>query len=208
MVMDGQPDILSSGPRHNGVRWRKPDRGGWIAIGALAVMLACLGVIVSLAVTVTHQDDTINHLSAALRDAGHPAPVSVALPAVTGSATFTLPGAAGGSFSVVAVAVRPEPGSTSLTWLFVYGRHASPGQRYGLIEDTCGGQYVAEYDVAHGTADRDGDLTIVAPDLAISPSASDVWILLYRWDDGAPLGGVLGPLTGNGARTFRSAPPC
>jgi hypothetical protein len=208
MVMDGQPDIVSSGPRHDGIRWRGPDRGGWIAIVMLAVLLACLGVTVSLAVAVAHRDDTIGDLSAALRDAGHPAPASAVLPAVTGSAMFTLPDAAGGSFSLVAVAVRPEPGSAALTWLFVYGRHASPGQRYGVIEDTCGGQYVAAYDVAHGTADRYGDLTIVAPDLAISPSAPDVWILLYRYDDGAPLGGVQGPLTGAGARTFRSVPPC
>jgi hypothetical protein len=94
------------------------------------------------------------------------------------------------------------------TWLLVYGQHAIPGQRYGLIEDTCGGQYVAAYDVASGIADRQGDLTIAAPNLAISPQAPDVWIQLYRWDDGAPLGGVQGPLTGSGARTFRSTPPC
>ena len=121
---------------------------------------------------------------------------------------FRLPDAAGGSFSVVVVAVRPEPGSATLTWLFVYGRHASPGQRYGLLSDTCEGQYVAAYDLAEGTADRNGDLTIVAPNLDINPRAPDVWILVYGWADGAPLGGVQGPLTGNGARTFRSAPPC
>jgi hypothetical protein len=32
--------------------------------------------------------------------------------------------------------------------------------------------------------------------------------MLYRWDDGAPLGGVQGPLIGGGARIFRAAPPC
>jgi hypothetical protein len=94
------------------------------------------------------------------------------------------------------------------TWLLVYGQHAIPGQRYGLIEDTCGGQYVAAYDVASGIADRQGDLTIAAPDLAISPLAPDVWIQLYRWEDGVPLGGIRGPLTGSGAKTFRSTPPC
>ena len=207
--MDGQPDILSSGPQwRRGARWPGPSRGGWIAIIVLAVLLACLGVMVSLALQVAHQDDTIDHLRTASRNAPHPAPATAALPAVSGSAMFGLPNAAGGSFSVVVVAVRPEPGSATLTWLFVYGRHASPGQRYGLLSDTCEGQYVAAYDLAEGTADRSGDLTIVAPNLDINPRAPDVWILVYGWADGAPLGGVQGPLTGNGARTFRSAPPC
>jgi hypothetical protein len=207
--MDGQPDILSSGPQwRRGTRWHRPSRGGWIAIFVLAVLLACLGVTVSLALVVAHQDDTIDHLRTALRNAPHPAPTTAALPAVSGSAVFRLPDAAGGSFSVVAVAVQSAPRSSALTWLFVYGQHANPGQRYGLLSDTCGGQYVAAYDLAEGTADRNGDLTIVAPNLDIDPRASDVWILVYRWADGAPLGGVQGPLTANGARTFRSAPPC
>jgi hypothetical protein len=206
--MDGEPDILSSGPqRRRGDRWPRPSRGGWIAIFVL-VLLACLGATVSLALLAAHQDDTIGHLRTALRNASHPAPATAALPVVSGSATFRLPDAAGGSFSVVVVAVRPEPGSAALTWLFVYGQNANPGQRYGLLSDTCGGQYVAPLGLADGTADRNGDLTIVAPDLDINPQASDVWILVYRWADGAPLGGVQGPLTGNGARTFQSAPPC
>ena len=208
MVMDEQPDILSSGPRqHRSARRHGPGRGGWIAIFVL-VLLGCLVVTVRLALLVGNQDDTINDLRAALRDAGHPAPAAVALPAVSASAMFTLPDVGGGSFSVVAAAVRPDPGSATLTWLFIYGRHAIPGARYGVIEDTCGGQYVAAYDLADGTADREGDLTIVAPNLDISPHAPDVWVLLYRWDDGAPLGGIQGPLTGSGARIFRSMAPC
>ena len=204
--MDGQPDILSSGPQwRRGARRRRPSRGGWIAIFVLAVLLACLCVTVSL---VAHQDDTIDHLRTVLRNAPHSAPATAPLSAVSGSAAFRLPDTAGGSFSVVVVAVRPEPGSAALTWLFVYGQHANPGQRYGLLSDTCGGQYVAEYDLAEGTADRNGDLTIVAPNLDINPRAPDVWILVYRWTDGTPLGGVEGPLTGNAARTFRSVPPC
>jgi len=207
--MDGQPDILSSGPQwRGGARWPRPSRRGWIAIFVLAVLLAFLGVTVSLALLVTHQDDTIDHLRTALRNAPHPVPATAALPAVSGSATFRLPTAAGGSFSVVVVAVRSEPGSATLTWLFVYGRHASPGQRYGLLSDTCGGQYVTAYDLAEGTADRNGDVTIVAPNLDINPRAPDVWIMLFRSTDGTPLGGVQGPLTGKGAKTFQSAPPC
>jgi hypothetical protein len=208
MVMDEQPDILSSGPRQRrSARRHGPGRGGWIAI-FLLVLLGCLVVTMRLALLVAHRDDTINDLRAALRDAGRPAPAAVALPAVSASAMFTLPDMGGGSFSVVAAAVRPDPGSATLTWLFIYGRHAIPGARYGLIEDTCGGQYVAANDLADGTADREGDLTIVAPNLAVSPQAPDVWVLLYRWGDGSPLGGIQGPLTGSGARTFRSTPPC
>jgi len=206
--MDGQPDIVSSGPqRRRSVRWPQPGRGGLLAIAAVAVavLLAGLGVTVGL---VAHQDGTISQLRAELRNAARPAPATVTRPAVSGRATFRLPGAAGGSFSVVVVAVRPEPGSAALTWLFVYGQHANPGQRYGLLSDTCGGQYIAAYDLAEGTADRNGDLTIVAPDLDINPRAADVWIQVYRWADGTPLGGVQGPLTGSGARTFRSVPPC
>jgi hypothetical protein len=203
--MEGQPDILSSGPEgDHGIRWPRPGRGGWIAI----VVLVLVGVTVGLALLVAHQDDTIGQLRTALRNAPRPAPATPAAPAVSGSATFQIPGAGGGSFSVVVVAVRSEPGSAPLTWLFVYGQHANPGQRYGLISDTCGGQYVAAYDLAEGTADRNGDLTIVAPDLDINPLAPDVWIMVYRWADGAPLGGVQGPLTGRGARTFQSAPSC
>jgi hypothetical protein len=157
---------------------------------------------------VAHRDATIDHLRTVLRNAPQPAPATAALPAVSGSATFWLPDAAGGSFSVVAVAVRPGPGSAALTWLFIYGQHANPGQRYGLLSDTCGGQYVTAYDLADGTADRNGDVTIVAPNLDINPRAPDVWILVYRWADGTPLGGVQGPLTGGGARTFQSVAPC
>ena len=174
----------------------------------MLAVLACLGATVSLALIVAHQNDTIGHLRTEVRNASHPAPATAALPAVSGSATFRLPGAAGGSFSVVVVAVRPKPGSAALSWLFVYGQHANPGQRYGLLSDTCGGQYVAAYDLAEATADQHGNLTIVAPNLDINPRAPGVWILVYRLADGAPLGGVQGPLTGSGARTFQSAPRC
>jgi hypothetical protein len=208
--MDGQPDIVSFEPRPRRRNWwPKASRGGQIAI--VVILLACLGVIASLALLVADRDHTITDLRTALRKARHQAPATVAGPALpvdSGSAMFTLPDAALGSFSVVAVAVRPRPGSATVTWLFVYGQHATPGQRYGLLEGTCGGQYVTASDLADGTADRRGDLTITAPELAISPHAPDFWVMLYRWQDGTPLGGVQGPLTGTGAKTFRSAPPC
>jgi len=208
--MNGQPDVVSFEPRpRRRDWWPKAGRGGRIAI--VLLLLACLGVITSLALLVANQDHTITSLRAALRNSRHQAPALAAgpaLPADSGSAMFTLPDAALGSFSVVAVAVRPRPGSAPVTWLFVYGQHVDPGQRYGLLEGTCGGQYVTASDLADGVADRRGDLTITAQDLAISPQAPDVWVLLYRSEDGAPLGGVRGPLTGMGAKTFRSAPPC
>jgi len=61
---------------------------------------------------------------------------------------------------------------------------------------------------AGGIADGRGDLRIAAQDSAIDPQAPGVWVMLYRSEDGVPLGGVQGPLTGSAARTFRSAPPC
>ena len=178
---------------------------------ALGALLACLAVTAYLALLLAHRDSTIDGLRAALgtaRQGRHPASAPAASqtpPAISGHATFTLPG---GSFSVVAMAVGPRPGSAPLTWLLVYGRHASPGERYGLFEGTCGGQYIASSDLADATADRDGNVTIIAPNLSISPQAADVWVLVYRWQDGVPLGGIQGPLIGPGARIFRSVPPC
>lgn len=172
----------------------------------ILVLVACLGVITCLALLVAHRDDTVARLRAALRDTRRPAPAAVA--ELSGSAMFALPGAVRGSFSMVAVAVRTRPGSAPLTWLFVYGQRAGPGQRYGLLEGTCGGQYVTPSDLADGTADQDGNLTITVPGLGVNPRAPGIWFLLYRWQDGASLGGVQGLLAGRGARIFRSTPPC
>ena len=200
--MDGQSDLVSFGPRpRRGPRLRRHAR-----VAMTLVLLACLGVITWLALLVAHRDDTVASLRAALRDTRPSAPPAAT--ELTGSALFTLPGAASGSFALVAVAVRAGPGASPHTWLFVYGQHADPGQRYGLLEGTCGGQYVAPSALADGVADRSGNLTITVPDLALGPLAPDDWFLLYRWQDGVPLGGVQGPLTGGGARTFRSAPAC
>ena len=205
--MDGQPDIVSFEPRPRRRDWW-PKAGG-VRIAIVLVLLACLGVITSLALLLADQDHTITSLRAALRNSRHQAPATAAGPALPAdSALFRLPDAALGSFSVVAVAVRPRPGSAPVTWLFVYGQHADPGQHYGLLEGMCGGQYVTASDLADGTADRHGDLTITAKEVAVSPQAPDFWVMLYRWEDGTPLGGVQGPLTGGGAKTFRSAPPC
>lgn len=207
--MDEQPDIVAFGSR-----WRRGGRRprpGRAAIVVLGLLLASLGAVVYLALLVAHQDGTIKDLHAAARKAGHQARATTAEPAppvVSGSPMFTLPDMAGGSFSVVAMAIRPRPGSPALISLFVYGRHAGPGERYGLLEDICGGQYVSASDLADGTADRQGDLTIVAPDLTVSPRDPGVWFLVYRLRDGAPLGGIQGPLIGNGGRTFRTAPQC
>ena len=212
MGVDGQPDVVSFEPRPRRRDWRpKAGRGGRIVI--VLVLLACLGVITSLALALANRDRTITGLRTALRNSRRQAPATAAGPALappadSGSAIFTLPDAALGSFSVVAVAVRPRPGSAPVAWLFVYGQHAGPGQRYGLLEGTCGGQYVTASDLADGTADRRGNLTITAQDLAIGPQSPGTWVMLYRWKDGAPVGGVEGPLTGSQAKTFRSAPPC
>jgi hypothetical protein len=210
---------LSFGPRRSrGVRW-PGGRGGWIAIAVIVILLAGTGTAAYLALLVGHQDQTIAGLRADLRSTARSTTASGSsgssgasgsgpvLPVEAGSAMFSLP-QAGGPLSVVAADLRPRPGSAALTWLFIYDQHAEPGQRYGLLEGTCGGQFVTSSDLADATADRQGDLTIVAPNLTISSQASDVWILVYRWVDGTTLGGIQGPLVGGGARTFRTTPPC
>jgi hypothetical protein len=207
--MDEQPDILSSGPeRRPSFRWAGPGRRGWATTLVLTVLLACLGVITGLALLVAQRGHTIRDLRAALRTASHQASAleaGPALPTDSGYAMFTLPG---GSFSVVAMAISPRPGSAPVTWLLVYGRHADPGERYGLLEASCGGQFITASDLADGVADQQGDVKIVAPDPDISPHAGNIFVLVYRWQEGAPLGGIQGPLIGNGARIFRSTPPC
>ena len=76
--MDEQPDILSSGPQSDRGIWvPRPSRRGWIVIFAVAILLAFLGVTVSLALRVAHQDDTISQLRTALRNA----PARAAAPA-------------------------------------------------------------------------------------------------------------------------------
>jgi hypothetical protein len=208
MGMDEQPDILSWEPRPR--RARRPGSGRWFLMLALGLLVVSLGAGTYLAVLAAHQDDTIRALRQGRPSAPAPAASAAgpALPAASGSALSTFPDAAGGSFSMVAAAVRPRPGAAALTWLFVYGQHASPGERYGLLEGICGGQFVTASDLADGTADREGDVSIVAPNLAISFSAADVWVMVYRLADGVPLGGIQGPLIGAGARPFRSGPRC
>ncbi len=179
----------------------------------IVILLAGTGTAAYLAVLVGHQDHTIAGLRADLRGtagsttASGSSGSSPVLPVEAGSAMFSLP-QAGGPLSVVAADLRPRPGSAALTWLFIYDEHAEPGERYGLLEGTCGGQFVTSSDLADGTADRQGDLTIVAPNLTISSQASDVWILVYRWVDGTTLGGIQGPLVGGGGKIFRTTPPC
>jgi hypothetical protein len=195
------------GPSRRGPSLPRPSRRGWIAILLAGALLISLGVSLGLTRMGTPHEPAAT-ASRAARTGVPSGPAVVARPAISATAVYALPGAAQNSFSVVVLAVRPSPGSAPQTWLFVYGRDIHPGMRYGLLEDTCGGQYVTASDVADGTADQDGYLTIVAPNLDISPTAPDVWILLYRQDDGISMGGVQGPLTGQGARTFRSVPPC
>ncbi len=203
--MDEEQDIVSSRPRWGyGARWPGPGRNGWIAILMLGGVLAGLGVIISLALQVEHQNDTINKLHAAVRNARQSAPATAAQPTIEATVAYTLPGTANGSYSVVAVGIRPKPDSAVLTWLFVYGWHAHPGERYGLRQATCRGRDV---DLADATADQDGNLTIVAPNLAIIPREG-AWVEVYRWADGTALGGIQGPPIGRGAITFRDAPTC
>jgi hypothetical protein len=167
--MDEELDTVSSGPRWgHGAWWPGPGRSGWITILVLGGVLACLGLTISLALQVAHQNDTINKLHAAVRNARQPASAAATLPPIKASDAYTLPDTADGLYSVVAVGVRPKPGSAVLTWLFVYARHAHPGGRYGLLQATCKGQHVTTSDLADGPRTRTATLIIVAPNLAIS----------------------------------------
>jgi hypothetical protein len=206
--MDEELDIVSSGPRRGHSTWRPgPGRSRWIAILVLGGLLTCLGLTISLALRVAHQNDTINKLHVAVRNASQSAPATAAEPTIEATVAYTLPDTADGSYSVVAVGIRPRPGSAVLTWLFVYGRQVRSGERYGLRQATCRGRDVTRSDLADGTADQDGNLTIVAPNLAIIPQ-EDAWVEVYRSADSTGLGGVQGPLLGRGAATFRDAPTC
>jgi hypothetical protein len=212
----GRPGPGRRNPGRRNPGRRNPGRRGWIAIFLAGALVTSLGVSLGLTRLGTPHEPAASTASRAARTAASPAVVArpaisatiLARPAISATAVYALPGATKNAFSVVVLAVRPSPDSAPRTWLFVYGRDIHPGQRYGLLEDTCGGQYVTASDVADGTADQRGYLTIVARNLDISPTASDVWILLYRQEDGVSMGGVQGPLTGQGARTFRSVPRC
>jgi hypothetical protein len=206
--MDEELDIVSSGPRWgHGAWWPGPGRCRWIAILVLGGVLTCLGMTISLALQVAHQNDTINKLHAAVRNASQSAPATAVQPTIEATVAYTLPDTADGSYSVVAVGIRPKPGSAVLTWLFVYGRHVHSGERYGLRQATCRDQGVTRSDLADGTADQDGNLTIVAPNLASIPKEG-TWVEVYRWADSTAMGGIQGPPLGRGAATFRDAPTC
>jgi hypothetical protein len=218
-VTDEQPDTVSFGSQRPPVvapRWARRVRGSrrvrGYAILAVAVVLGGLGTVAGL--LIAHQNDTINHLRTALAQARSSASASAsagadtALPVESDSALFTVPDVTGGSLYVVATADPPRPGSAPLTWLYIYDQHAKPGARYGLLVGVCDGQHVAPADLADGTANQVGDLTIVAPNLDLDARAGNVWILVVQWQDGLTLGGVQGPLIGTGARFLRSAPPC
>jgi hypothetical protein len=205
--MDEQLDIVSSAPRWgHGGRWPGPGRRSWFAILVVGGTLAGLGLTITLALQVAHQNDTINNLHAAVQNARQSPPATVALPTIESSAAYALPNTADGSFSMVAVGIRPKPGSEVRSWLFAYARDADPAERYGLRQATCTGQHITTSALADATADQDGNLTIVAPNLASNPAGT--WVEVYRWADGTALGGIQGPLLGRGATTFQDAPTC
>jgi hypothetical protein len=105
------------------------------------------------------------------------------------------------------VSVGGRPGAAPALVLYVHGQ-ATPGQRYGLLGDVCGGQYVTPTDWTEATADSRGNLTIVGQQVPGQPSDPDLYVLVYALDSGATLGGIKVPLTGDGATPFRTVPPC
>ncbi len=202
--MDKQPEIVSFGrsnrPRHGG-RW------AWL------VLVLCLIVVVArLALLTSQRDSTIDALRAALHTVQRTAPQRAGaqraqvIPIASATAFHTFPDGPRASFSVFAAAVSARPGAAPTLWLYIRG-HGQPGQRYGLLGDLCGGQFVTPSDWAEATADNSGNLTIVAPDLPGSPADPRLYVLVYQLDDGVTLGGIEGPLSA-GATPFRAVPPC
>jgi hypothetical protein len=197
--MDREPEIASFGSR-------AASRWGWV------VVIACLALAVAHLADVTSQRDaTISQLRAALRAARAHQAAGVlepqVSPAETATAFHSFPDGRHGSFSVVAAAISSRPGAEPTLWLYVHG-HAQAGQRYGLLGDMCGGEFVTSSDLAEATADRHGDLTMVAGDLPVQLTGPRQYLLVYQMDSGDTLGGIKGPLLSAGATPFRLDPPC
>lgn len=194
--MDRQPEIVSFGTRGGS---RSAARWAWI------VVVACLvAALAHLAVATSQRDATIRQLRAAIRaERSHGTTVPQA---VSAAAFHTFPDGRA-SFSVFAAAISSRPGEPPALWLYIHGR-AQPGQRYGLLGDTCGGQFVTPSDWAEATADSRGNLTIVAPRLPVQPGDPRLYVLVYQLDSGDTLGGIKGPLLSAGATPFRLSPPC
>lgn len=203
--MDEQAEIVSFG---RGNRPRRGARWAWL------VLVLCLIVVVArLALLTSQRDATIGALRTALRTAQRAAPQRAgareaqAIPVASATAFHTFPDGPHASFAVFAAAVSARPGATPALWLYIRG-HGQPGQRYGLLGDLCGGQFVTPSDWAEATADTRGNITIVAPDLPGSPADPRLYVLVYQLDDGVTLGGIKGPLLGAAATPFRAVPPC
>jgi hypothetical protein len=210
--MDGPPEILSSGPQRQS-RWRRywdgASRGRRALVAAAAALAVCLGALGYTAAVAAHRGRAISALRAQLRQARRPGTSAAAatVPGYASAAVRSFPDSAGGTFTFVAVSIAPRPGAGPLTWFIVHGQHARPGQRYGLLQGFCGGQYVTPTPLASGIADGRGDLTIVAPNQQISLRDRTTWVAVYQYRTGLTLGGIRGPLAGR-ARGFLVNPPC
>jgi hypothetical protein len=205
--MEEQPEIVSFGRPDDGRRPpRRSDRPWpWFWL----IIVACLiVVIVQLATTTTRRDATISQLQSRLRAAAgsHAGPVLAAQGAVA-TAVHSFPDGEHGSFSMFVVAVGGRPGAAPSLVLYVQGR-ATPGQRYGLQGGQCRGQYVTPTYWTEATADSRGNLTIVGQQVPGLPTDQDLYVLVSALENGATLGGIMGPLTGTGAIPFRTIPPC
>jgi hypothetical protein len=207
-MTDGQPDILSSGPRErtlDGARWPGPARRP--AVIALVVLLVCCaGALASAVTVVMHQDKTINGLrvriTRQLRSSRNAAP---ALQVLSGRA---FPSRPGGSFTIVTAAGASGAAGQPRTWLYLYGQDTTPGGTYALVGGTCGAGDITSYAWAKGTANRQGNVTLAAPDLSLSPSDPHLWVMVQRLADGATLGGLSGPFVGGRTHGLWSQPPC
>jgi hypothetical protein len=205
--MEEQPEIVSFGrPDDDRRPLRRSDRSWpWFWL----IIVACLIVVIAqLATTTARRDATISQLQSRLRTGAgsHTGPV----PAVEGAvatAVHSFPDGEDGSFSMFVVAVGGRSGAAPSLVLYVQG-HATPGQRYGLQAGQCRGQYATPTYWTEAAADSRGNVTIVGEQVPGLATDQDLYVLVYALENGATLGGIMGPLTGTGAIPFRAIPPC
>jgi hypothetical protein len=172
-------------------------------IVVLVVLLACCaGALAYTGLQVQHRDQAIAGLRVTLRATDRRAPS----PALRVSSGSVFPRTSGGAFSMVAATTGPGTARAPRTWLFVYGRHVTPGGTYALVGGTCGSRDITSFAWATATADRQGDVRLTASGVAINPADPQAWVLVQSVDDGTMLGGIRGPLIGGSPQALRSQP--
>jgi hypothetical protein len=205
--MEQQPEIVSFGRPDDGRRTPRLSDRPWP--WSWLIIVACLIVVIGqLATTTARRNATISQLQSRLRAAADsPAEPVPAGQGAVATAVHSFPDGEDGSFSMFVVAVGGRPGAAPSLVLYVQG-NARPGRRYGLLAGQCRGQYATPTYSTEATADSRGNLTIVGQQVPGLPTDPYLYVLVYEQENGATIGGIMGPLTGTGAIPFRAIPPC